>query len=207
MGDPKNIFVIGAQCTGKSTLVNGLEGHFSQSLSLAPSPSIIREVARSVLHKYGFTRDDILNSPERALQLQEKILEAQFEAEGAILDDLTTKWYISDRSGLDPIVYAYLYVSEESAQRLLASPIWTALESNMKGGLVILCEAGCSWLVDDGTRLMPKDDKDWERVDLAFRMLLDMRDIEYILLPRDMKDLERRIEIVVEAHGSQVHGM
>ena len=197
---PKNIFVIGAQCTGKTTLVDALEEYFSQPEKSSSRLSIIREVARDVLKRYNFTRDDITSSPERALQLQNYILEAQFEAETAVSIDPSADWYISDRSGIDPIVYAHIFVGEEAAKQLLASATWKKLEEHMKAGLVVLCEAGFSWLIDDGTRLMPKDIEDWKRLDAAFRNLLTTREIDYIVIPRDKTDVLDRVAVVVDAH-------
>lgn len=42
----------------------------------------------------------------------------------------------------------------------------------MRNGLVVLCEAGGPWLLDDGTRLVPKDLEDWSQLDSAFRAML-----------------------------------
>lgn len=203
MAKPKNIFVIGAQCTGKTTLVDALERHFAQVQAKAHQPTIVREVARTVLQKHNFTRDDIISSPERALQLQQRILEAQFEAETT-----ASNWYICDRSAIDPIVYAFLYASEPSATELFKSSMWGLLERNMKEGLVVVCETGCSWLVDDGTRLMPKDAEDWDRVDAMFRELLEARSIDYLVLPRSVQDLSERVDIILAAHSnSEAEGL
>lgn len=205
MEKPKNIFVIGAQCTGKTTLVDALEKHFvshPEGLMSAQQPTIIREVARSVLRIHGFSRDDITNSPERALQLQEKILDAQSEAECAATNDSNASWYIADRSGIDPIVYASVFVSEKASQKLFTSSTWTQLEKNMKAGLVVLCEAGWNFLQDDGTRLMPKDAADWDRVDLAFRKLLKECSVDFVVLPKGVQDREERLKAVLAAHRS-----
>lgn len=81
------LYIIGAQCTGKTTLVDALEdmfgsGELSNHLQGKSSrPVIIREVARTVLRDKHFSRDDITTSPSRALQLQKHILDAQYEAE------------------------------------------------------------------------------------------------------------------------------
>ena len=179
---PRSIFIIGAQCTGKTTLVNALRRHFAETS--AQPPAIISKVARTVLKQLDITRDDIVNSAERCLMLQKAILLAQFEAERRLADG--GQWYMSDRSALDPVVYAKLFVSETAARALVSLPQWTALEQNMKRGLVFLCESGCNWLVDDGTRLMPKDDDDWARVDAAFRALLEEREIAYVLVQKDL---------------------
>ena len=80
------LYIIGAQSTGKTTLVNALEETFHRNESTkaerdVTKPHIIREVARTVLREKHFSRHDIATSPSRALQLQKHILNAQFDAE------------------------------------------------------------------------------------------------------------------------------
>jgi nicotinamide riboside kinase len=199
------LYIIGAQCTGKTTLVNALETEFCHIEAILSTqgvfskPVVIREVARTVLREKQFNRHDITTSPSRALQLQKHILDAQFAAEKAAIGlDTPTAWYISDRSGLDPIVYAQLFVGEEAAGQMLASEEWRELEQRMKAGIVILCEAGCSWLVDDGTRLMPEGMEQWMRIDSVFHELLAARDIRYTVVPKDVVSLEARVKLVQE---------
>ena len=201
----KNIFVIGAQSTGKTTIVNTVEQQIltqhESPLSIAcqqQKPTFIREVARNVLISYHFSREDITTSPQRAFQLQKHILDAQFEAEDAASRQLPN-WYVTDRSGLDPIVYASMFVGEAAASELLASKEWSHLEQKMKEGMVFLCEAGTPWLVDDGTRLMPKDENAWLEVDRAFRRLLNARKIDYSVIPNHLHDIGARAAMVVEA--------
>jgi nicotinamide riboside kinase len=204
------LYIIGAQCTGKTTLVNALEDMFCRGgLSLPvqgiPSkPVIIREVARTVLRDKHFSRDDITTSPTRAWQLQKHILDAQFEAEQAAIgpDTPSTTWYISDRSGLDPIIYTQLFVGEDAAGEMLASEKWRELERRMKMGVVMLCEAGCSWLADDGTRLMPTGTEEWMRIDDAFRKQLAVCGIQYTLVPNHVVDLEARVQLVGDCLSS-----
>ena len=147
---PKNVFVIGAQRTGKTTLVNAVKEYYLQNpQSDGLRPRLIIEVARTVLGQVNMTRDELATSPDQALRLQEAIIQAQYEAETAGAMD-PDDWYISDRSGVDPIVYTQLLVGEEATARLLDSMALITLEANMRSGLVFLCEAGCTWLVDDG---------------------------------------------------------
>ena len=200
----KNVFIIGAQSTGKTTIVDALEKIFAQpdtptaALHQRQQPKIIREVARSVLKRFHFTRDDITNSPARALQLQKHILTAQYEAERETIDQSPGAWYITDRSGLDPIVYATMFVGDPAAQELLASDEWKTLEQGMKQGIVFLCEAGTRWLFDDGTRLMPDNEEKWMEVDRTFRQLLEARSIEYRVIPNKVHDLGERVRLVTE---------
>lgn len=96
---------MGAQCTGKTTLVNRLAQHFHDNPPPAGPPAIIKEVARTVLVKHNFTANDITSSQERCLLLQRLILEAQAKAEREVLQG-EASWFISDRSGVDPMAYA-----------------------------------------------------------------------------------------------------
>jgi nicotinamide riboside kinase len=204
LDSPKNVYIIGPQCTGKSTLVKALENTYKeaanenrvQRYAASPQPTIVQEVARTVLQKQGFTRDDLRNSKLRALQFQEYILEAQRNAESAASADTASTWYICDRSGLDPIVYTHMYVGAAAAADMLASDTWKYLEQKMKQGIVFLCEAGCSWLVDDGTRLMPSGVEEWMKTESVFREQLVARDIKYSIVPRDMGSLQERVQLV-----------
>jgi predicted AAA+ superfamily ATPase len=94
---PPNIFIIGAQCTGKTTVVRALEEHFSNKT--LDQPVVISEVARKVIQDTKIYRDDIRSSRERSLALQKAILQAQHKAEFAAAE----RWYISDRSSVDPV--------------------------------------------------------------------------------------------------------
>jgi hypothetical protein len=153
-------------------------------------------VARKVLKEKGYSRVDIETSRTRALQLQQHILEAQHNAEREATAQGNSSWYISDRSGLDLIVYASIFGGAEAAEAMLASEIWLDMEARMKAGVVLLCEAGCTWLIDDGIRWMPSDAEQWMRVDVAFRDMLRARGIRYDIVKKDMKDIAERVEFV-----------
>lgn len=239
---PPNVFIIGAQSTGKTTIVNALEkllddqtageqlnatiadaesntGETSYLGGRKPAdagstwrgslvgeasskPKFIREVARTVLQNLNVTRDDlttVLSSRDRAISIQRAILQAQFQNEKAITDADPNAWYVSDRSGLDPIVYAGLFVDNSAAKGLFATPEWLELEARMKAGVVILLEAGTTWLHDDGTRHMPKDKKQWMMIHDEFRRLLQEREITFHQISHQSTILEDRVELVIAA--------
>ena len=193
-----NIYIIGAQCTGKSTLVDALEDCYKRSTYLKKEqhPLVIREVARKVLKEKHFNRSDITTSGSRSLEFQQHILAAQYNVETTASSTKSVSWYICDRSGLDPIAYTKCFVGESAAAEMLSSDTWHELEIRMKKGIVILCEAGCRWLQDDGVRLMPKNIEDWMRLDVAFRDLLKARGIGFFILSKDLEELKDRIECV-----------
>ncbi|KAI4145446.1 MAG: hypothetical protein L6R39_003798 [Caloplaca ligustica] len=193
-----DIYIIGAQSTGKTTLVTALATYFEQhpadTANTLVRPKVITEVARGVLQRHNFTADDIVSSKTRALELQRLILGAQCEAERAACNE----WYISDRSGLDPLVYARQYVGINEASTLMREDTWQYLERKMRTGLVIVCEAGGEWLIDDGVRLMPQDRKNWLEMHTTFCEMLDELHIDFHVLPVSFRDLSSRVEFVVE---------
>lgn len=203
MKERQNIYIIGAQSTGKTTLVTALMTYFEQ-LHANPDgtstrPKIISEVARGVLQRHHYTAEDIVSSKSRALELQRLILEAQCQAENAVGDDC----YISDRSGLDPLVYARRYVGVEEALALAQGPAWQQLQQKMKNGLIIVCEAGGEWLIDDGVRLMPEDRDAWLQMHVAFCEMLDELDIMYHVLPASVASLTDRVDFVLSRWATE----
>jgi Type IV secretory pathway, VirB11 components, and related ATPases involved in archaeal flagella biosynthesis len=208
-GHIPSIYIIGPQCTGKTTLVNALYKHFTTDNPdrSIPPPAIISEVARTVLREHHFTARDV-RDPVRSLKLQKLILQAQAKAERDILANLQntndTKWFISDRSGADPIAYALRYVGRDAAKESLVSAAtgeWTReLKPRMQQSLVVICEAGleaASWLKDDGVRLMPTNLEEWKRLNGVFCGLLKEEEVPYVLLPAMLGKLEDRVEFVV----------
>jgi nicotinamide riboside kinase len=186
-----NIYVIGAQCTGKTTLVNALQRHFYGEPDFEHNaPYIISEVARTELRKHGFTTDDIRSSPDQSFAFQKLILTAQVAAERSALREKS--WFVSDRSGVDPIIYAMRYVGLDSARSLRESAEWSELKGRMTKSLVVVCEAG-KWLVDDGVRLMPEHKQDWIQFHAMFCTFLDEVGLRYQLVPCAMEDLSSRV--------------
>jgi nicotinamide riboside kinase len=197
-GKPPHIYVVGAQSTGKTTVVKALEEHFRSEVSSyegISQPKIITEVARTVLQQHSFSADDITSSPTRALALQKLILQAQLSAERDISEH--EEWFISDRSGVDPMVYARKYVSEEAESDLIKSAEWKELSERMRKSVVIVCEAGTEWLTDDGVRLMPESREEWIEFHELFCSRLDALGLEYEILPSNMMSLRERVAFVL----------
>ncbi len=192
---PKNIYIVGAQCTGKTTLIAALSAHFNSSSTPTPAPLIFTEVARTVLRKHNFTASEITSSPSRNLLLQRLILEAQYETEKAADP---ARWCVSDRSGFDPIVYAKRYLGDEGAGSLMRLEIWKELRERMGRSLVVVCEAGADWLIDDGVRLMPEDKEDWVAFHHLFCESLRDAGLEFVVLPCQVKDMTERVRFVLD---------
>ncbi|KAI1426251.1 AAA domain-containing protein [Xylaria sp. FL1777] len=191
-----NIYIIGSQCTGKTTLVNAIsESLKHHPIASAKPPGVIKEVARSVLESHGFTRDDIRSSQERALELQRLIIEAQSKAEKSHLE--TRSWFISDRSAVDPVVYARKYASREAADALSSSAQWIEMRDRMARSLVIICQPGVDWLADDGVRLIPLDSEEWEQLDTEFCLTLADAGLQHHTLPSQMRNTDERVQFVL----------
>lgn len=75
---PPNIYLVGAQCTGKTTLLEALRTHFvdakDRDFHDHPThlPAVIEEVVRGVMRRKGFTVTDIHN-PTGVLSSSEAI--------------------------------------------------------------------------------------------------------------------------------------
>jgi nicotinamide riboside kinase len=199
----RDIYIVGAQCTGKTTLINAVEKYFKNLSTVSspcnnefPSPRIIKEVARGVLRKHNFVAEDIVTSPIRALELQNLILKAQYreELEAGVNGD----WIISDRSGADPIVYASKYVGNAAADEMMETAEWKCLKERMRNGLVVVCEAGADWLADDGVRLMPNDRDDWVGFHRFFCNRLEEWGIGYEVLGHQIIAHDDRLDFVLE---------
>ena len=192
-----NIYIVGAQCAGKTTIVSQLRQRFQ---ALAPQlsidePEIISEVARNVLKKHAIETENIRADPDLSLNLQNLILAAKADAEDQAL--ARGSWFISDRSGLDPIVYAREYAGAEAAAHMVQSDDWLMVKKRMSRSIVVVCEAGMGWLKDDGVRLMPRDREDWIAFHELFCGMLDKAGLSYHILPATMTDLSERVNFVL----------
>ncbi|KAL9600414.1 MAG: hypothetical protein Q9179_003221 [Wetmoreana sp. 5 TL-2023] len=193
-----NIYIIGAQSTGKTTLATALGEYFAQRFSHYPSidePAQLKEVARGVLKRHNFTASDITSSKARALELQQLIIEAQATAETS----LANTWYIADRSALDAVAYARQYVGIAEAESLRQGTTWHEIVQRMRASVVVLCEPCREWLVDDGIRLMPQNQAEWLELHSQFLGLLAGSKVPYTMLPCSISRLEERIGFVIDA--------
>ena len=146
------IYIIGAQCTGKTTLLKAISGCVRKAHP-EPAFAVINELARGVLVSANVNRDDISSGSEKGMEFQKLVLQAQLEQE---LECQPPRFIISDRSGIDPITYARKYGPPRWGQEMIESSAWARLRERMQHGVVVLCEPVSTWLSDDGVRLMPK---------------------------------------------------
>lgn len=197
---PTNIYLIGAQCTGKTTLLQALRDHFEDPGNrnhhgrFFPRPSLVQEVVRDVMRDEGFHSADI-GELDRGCQLQNRVLKAQYNAER----DLDDRWYISDRSGLDPMVYARVYLGNWVADKMLGLHECKFLIERMRNSIVILCEAGSEeWLTGDEVRMTYQDKSQWKALNEEFRRDLTKHSIDFTVLRGDIVDLRERVAFVRE---------
>ncbi|GAB0137628.1 epichloenin A synthetase [Epichloe bromicola] len=193
---PTCIYIVGAQSTGKTTLVNALEASYDDGNLALDRPVIIREVARTVLSEYDFNAHDISTSAKRCSTIQTLILKAQcWHEENALR---TGSWFISDRSGLDPIVYAERHVGPAFANEMMLMDEWKKHRDSLARSLIFVCEITSAWLVDDGVRLMPTDWEDWKDYHELFCSRLHDLGLDFRVIPSTMLNLQERVEYVWE---------
>ena len=195
-----SIYIIGAQCTGKTTLV---EDTASRLRELEPQPSftVVKELARDILKSANVSRKDIRAGSEKGMGFQRLVLEAQLDEE---LDRDDCGFIVSDRCGIDPIAYARLYGPPQVAEELLASSQWVLLRDRLRRGLVIVCEPVPDWLYDDGVRLMPADNEEWYELHRVFLDLLQQCEIAFEVLPLTRTSREERTAFVLDLWNKQM---
>lgn len=178
------MFICGAHSTGKTTLVNEV----GKELDL----HVEAEVARKVIKDLNLRLEDFdpKVKPRKFEELQEKILEAQCEVEGRNARSGTS--YIADR-GIDPIVYALLYLGRESMARLLNLPSCKECIDRYRNSLVFVVRPFPECVQADGIRLVPKMDELMAYTD-KMEAVLQQNAIPYTAI--DVLNLKERVDIV-----------
>jgi predicted ATPase len=196
-GPPKrsNLYLIGPQCSGKTTLLSALRAFYSDHDPASHGinqPFIIEEVARFIIQEKGFQATDLYDSV-RGLQLQMHILLRQDQTEEQMKD----RWFFADRSALDTLVYAKEYTGLDALKALARTEEWAKSRLRMQHATVIVCEAGnTEWLSADRVRLSYQDTSEWKALNEAFFIMLREYEIPYSVLPNAIKDLGERVALV-----------
>ena len=190
----KPIYIVGAQCTGKTTLTEAIATRLKSEHS-DTKLEVINEMARRVLGKHSFDRNDVREGSERCLLLQKLILKSQYQRE---IHAASESILLSDRSGIDPLAYASLYAKDPDAvQNLSESVEWQQLKNRMMCAVVVVWEPVEDWLFDDGIRLMPQNLDEWMQLHDTFRRLLKDHGIAFEVLPATLRSLGGRVEFVM----------
>ncbi|KAJ5042665.1 AAA domain-containing protein [Bipolaris maydis] len=196
-GTPKqsNLYLIGPQCSGKTTLLNALRAFYSDRDPAShgiEQPFFIEEVVRVIMHEKGFQARDLYDSV-RGLQLQTHILLRQNQIE----EQLKDRWFLADRSALDTLVYAKQYTGTDAFKALASTKEWENSRLRMQYATVIVCEAGnTEWLSADKVRLAYQDTAGWKALNESFFVMLREYGISYSVLPNAVKDLGERVALV-----------
>jgi len=184
------LYVVGPSSTGKTTLCNAV----ALSLKLQ-SWCYITEVARQIMKRRGFTREDV-----GRIDMQNAIMLAQLEREAEVYErakNMGESLIIGDRSAVDPIVYAILTAKDEhQAQQkknlLLEHPTFQSALKRYRKAKFLLLRPVPEWLVDDGVRSLEQH----ERSFYVYRAVLAELGIPYHEIREDMKDLSERVNWV-----------
>lgn len=143
----------------------------------------------------GFDRSQV-----PLLELQQAILLAQIEHEQEL--SVPGRVLLSDRSALDPIVYAVLTApsAEEAQQRkesLLKQPQIPGTLDRYKTALFVLLEPIEDWRVEDGVRVMDRP----QECLAIYKQLLAELGIAYRVIGNDTRRLEDRVAWVLSTAG------
>ncbi|KAG9126196.1 hypothetical protein FRC07_004521, partial [Ceratobasidium sp. 392] len=162
----------------------------------------VSEVARTVMQTTRFTREHV-----GMLDMQQAILDAQTEAEhkarmqhGGVTRGQTAPFLLCDRSAIDPIVYAHFSTAGESgADKLVESAEFCQALPVYRDALFVLLHPVEEWVEDDGVRSL----NDPHKYPAVFKMFLNRFGFDYEEMGEDVKNLEDRVDRVLEWVGKR----
>ena len=199
MGLRRNVYVIGPQSTGKTTLIKALVEFFGGD------GAVIQEVARNVMREKGYSRIDVdSNDDERKFGLQRDIFNAQVEKELALVQAGTP--FVSDRSAVDPLIYLLHYCGRETMSRITSTDEWRKVRdryADTKQSLLVLLSPVREFLIDDNVRYMSKSLDDWHLLATNFRLFLVEEEIAFIEMGKDVLDIKDRVARVITELNSE----
>jgi predicted ATPase len=192
------IILIGASGAGKTTLAREIATVYDGKLLE------INEVARELLRKKKISHDELKlwtqeDPPKRFLQFQRDILREQAKQEIAMVQRNVTlpahsrKGFISDRSVVDAIVFAWLVGGEVGGRTLMDDPNAVQAMSFYRNQLVFVVEP-LHQVQEDGVRLTHIDS--WRFTDKAKEILHDAN-IAFVTLPN--LQLSERVELLLQS--------
>ncbi|KAI0684614.1 AAA domain-containing protein [Cytidiella melzeri] len=185
------IFVVGPSSSGKTTLCNAI----AEKLQVDPARHI-KEVARTVMRAQNFSRHTV-----KTYEMQHAIMQAQVAEEKRVLsmpqDERSRVWLLSDRSAVDPIVYASTSGVPEAGEmrnRLLHQQSFLDALPLYRTSLFVALSAVPEWIEDDGVRSL--DDPSNYHTQLC--NILSELGISFVKIGDNMRNLTRRVEFVEE---------
>lgn len=143
----QRLFICGAHSTGKTTLHRRLAERLPKFHAEA-------ELARQVIIDMGLERPDFepVSHPDVFERVQREILRKQADTERKL--DETQQPYLCDR-GLDPVVYAALYLGSDAEHRLLQEDFVQQSIQRYRESFVFVTAPHERFIDDDGFRLKP----------------------------------------------------
>ena len=190
----RNVYIIGPQSTGKTTLVNAI------AQSLEGDVHVIQEIARTVMRERGYSRTDVdSDDSERRFTLQQDIFNAQVQKEITFLQ--LGKEFLSDRSAVDPLVYLMHFSGQNELNRITSTDKWREVQNryaDANQSLVVLLLPVASFLVDDEVRYMSKSLDDWNALALNFRLFMDQEKIPFVEIGEEILDIKERVAEVMQ---------
>ncbi|KAG9226997.1 hypothetical protein CCMSSC00406_0008969 [Pleurotus cornucopiae] len=180
-----SIYIVGPSSTGKTTLCHAL----ADKLGLS-GDAIVGEVAREVMRRTGFTRNDV-----GRLEMQRAIMEAHLLEEEK---GVGSRIQLCDRSAIDPIVYAILtaadeHTAKEKYESLAAGEAFQRALVRYRNDIFVLLGPVQEWLFDDGVRSM---ENQLECFGL-FKKTLNELKIPFYEIGDEMMGLEDRVNRVL----------
>lgn len=143
----------------------------------------------------GFTREDT-----GKMEMQSAIMLAQLEREAEVCEGARSTreaLILSDRSAVDPIVYAILTAKDEhqACQKksiLVEHPTFQRALKRYRNAKFLLLKPVPEWLVDDGVRGLEQHARSF----YVYRVVLAELGIPYEEIGEEMKDLAERVNWV-----------
>jgi nicotinamide riboside kinase len=159
------------------------------------SAAYIKEVARKVMASTGYSRKEVA-----LMEMQLAIMKAQIERESQERNSHSI--LLSDRSAVDPIVYAILTAGsddeiESRKTQLIERPEFQETLKTYQQSIFILLKPIADWIVDDGIRLMEKQEETYR----IFERLLRELNIKFRVLGPEMRSLRERVSFVISLTG------
>ncbi|XP_071140689.1 uncharacterized protein [Mytilus edulis] len=141
------IYLSGAHSTGKTTILSDLKPFLNVQFE--------EEIARRVIMKLGWKRDDFLpeTQPENFLKLNEEILQRQIQRDEE--NSIMSKDFIADRC-IDPLIYVQKYIGNEALRKFREIPGVLEWTDRLKTALIFVVKPQKECIVDDEVRLSPK---------------------------------------------------
>lgn len=187
------ISISGSQGAGKTTLINAIKDRLGDTVKVME-----RKTARSVLHDWGITLDDVYADTSLMKRFQEELVSRKRQDEQECLKEDPNAIWIVERTYADLFAYTTVYAGKQNDMSDWLDNYYDAC----KGGQAIYdhvfyLRGGLFPIQDDGLR--PKNKHYGEMVDMFLKhktqeMLPEMTPFIDI----DRKDLDERVQIVID---------